>query len=55
MGVVGTAEPLSYGGLAGAKLIGDDFDLGYGVALKATYANLTAPHLLMLNPPRSIG
>jgi hypothetical protein len=39
-----------FGGISGAKLPVDEFDLGDGVILKATYAHVMAPFLMAFSP-----
>jgi hypothetical protein len=40
-----------YGGMSGAKLAVECFDLGYGVMLRQTYAHLMSPRLMAFSPP----
>jgi hypothetical protein len=39
-----------YGGIAGAELPVDAFDLGHGIALSRTYAHLMAPFMMAFTP-----
>jgi len=44
-----------YGGVSGAKLSCDSFDLGCGVEIKQTFAHLMSPYIVAFSPPGPAG
>jgi len=44
-----------YGGLSGAKIECDSFDLGEGTILRKTFAHFTSPYLVAFSPPTHPG
>ena len=52
--IPGAGQPL-FGGVANVEMQGSEFDLGYGVFIRPTYAHLFAPFTMAFKPPGKYG